>query len=302
MSRNFLEEYLAYLRVEKALSANSVAAYARDLRQMSSWAGQETNRSLADLTRTDAASWLASLGRQSLNPRSIGRALSAARGFYKFLMLDGHLSADPTRDLVPPTAGAYLPRFLTESEVDLLFEGGETETFDGVRDRALLEVMYASGLRVSEVVEQKLADVDQDRGFLRCQGKGNKQRQIPLGRSALVWLKTYLDLRGKTLPGERSTTKTDRRLFVNSRGAALTRQAIWKMIKIRCDRLNLPDVSPHTLRHSFATHLMQRGADSRSVQTLLGHQDLSTTQIYTHITDQRLREMYNKHHPRAVDK
>lgn len=295
MPRQHLSEYLTYLQVEKGLAANSVASYRRDLRQFEQWGREQCGKECHELKRGEVATWLASRTRDGLNPRSVARALSAVRGLYHFLMLDGHLGADPTGDLAPPLAGTALPRFLTEDEVEALLQAVPVDSFDTLRDRALLELMYACGLRVSEAINIQVGDVDVDRGLLLCQGKGSKQRQIPVGQSALRWLIEYFRERARVV--ERAK-KADL-LFINQACAALTRQFVWRMIKQRAAQLQLPQVTPHTLRHSFATHLMQRGADSRSVQSLLGHRDLSTTQIYTHITDERLRSMYDSHHPRA---
>jgi integrase/recombinase XerD len=216
------------------------------------------------------------------------------RGFYRFLMLDGHIKRHPAEDLDTPQAGAHLPRFLSEDEMEKLLAAPDTGTEEGLRDRAILELMYASGLRISELISLKPSDVDMDAGLLSCHGKGSKERRIPIGKSAARWLEHYRAVRA------RQARTHDPRLFVNSLGAPLTRQLVWAAIKRHAERAGLEQVSPHTLRHSFATHLIQRGADSRSVQSLLGHSDISTTQIYTHMTDRHLRATYNRHHPRAV--
>lgn len=306
MSRDYLTEYVTYLQVEKGLSANSVANYRRDLIQLEEWAraAERGGKNCQQLTRQEMAAWLASRSKQGLGPRSVARALSAARGFFRFLMLDGHLDGDPTSDLCAPQAGSQLPRFLTEDEVEQLLEASSVDSFEGVRDRALLELMYACGLRVSETIAVLLREIDVERGLLLCQGKGSKQRQIPIGRSALMWLFEYSKARAAAaaaaaMPHLKAGRAKGERLFVSASGQSLSRQFVWRMIKDRARRASLIDVTPHTLRHSFATHLMQRGADSRSIQSLLGHCDLSTTQIYTHITDERLRAIYDRRHPRA---
>ncbi len=284
-----------YLRVEKGLSANSVSSYTHDLSQLCSWSARGLGKEVKDLTKQDIARWVGSRAREGSSPRSISRALSAARGFFRFLMIDGHLCFDPTSDISPPAATSHLPRFLTEDEVNRLLEGAPTETFDALRDRAMLELMYACGLRVSEAVIVALGELDFERGLLLCRGKGDKQRKIPVGRACLQWLERYVSVR-RRLP---AAAKKGERLFITEKGTTLTRQYVWRMITLRAQSMGLLGVTPHTLRHSFATHLMQRGADSRSVQSLLGHSDLSTTQIYTHVTDQRLRAIYDDHHPRA---
>lgn len=291
--RNLVREYLTYLQVEKGLAGNSLASYRRDLARLEDWAARAA-KPVEELERTDLRAWIASLSREGLAPRSVSRATSAARGFYRFLMLDGHIKRHPAEDLDTPQAGSHLPRFLSEDEMERLLSVPDTATEEGLRDRAIMEVMYAAGLRISELVSLKPSDVDTDAGLLACHGKGSKERRIPIGKSATRWLELYRAMRLR-----RARTQ-DARLFVNSLGAPLTRHTVWASIKRYSERAGLENVSPHTLRHSFATHLLQRGADSRSVQSLLGHSDISTTQIYTHITDRHLRATYNRHHPRAV--
>lgn len=294
--RNLVREYLTYLQVEKGLAGNSLQGYKRDLARLEDWATRAAGKPLEELARTDLRAWIASLSREGLAPRSVSRATSAARGFYRFLMMDGHIKRHPAEDLDTPQAGTHLPRFLSEAEMERLLSVPDTATEEGLRDRALLELMYASGLRISELVALKTTDVDMDAGLLSCHGKGSKERRIPIGKSAVRWLELYRGARAR-----RARTH-DPRLFVNSLGAPLTRHIVWALIKRYSERAGLEHVSPHTLRHSFATHLLQRGADSRSVQSLLGHSDISTTQIYTHITDLHLRATYNRHHPRAQAK
>ena len=218
--------------------------------------------------------------------------MSAARGFYRFLMLDGHIKIHPAEDLDTPQKFSYLPRFLTEDEIDRLFAAPDVSTEEGVRDRAILELMYAAGLRVSELVTLKQTDVDLHAGVVICHGKGSKERHVPVGKSAIHWLQKYVAMKAGY----------GRSAYLNlflARGKPLTRHLAWATIKGHAESVGLRNVSPHTLRHSFATHLLQHGADSRSVQALLGHSDISTTQIYTHMTDQHLRASYDNHHPRA---
>ena len=207
-------------------------------------------------------------------------------------MLDGHIKSHPAEDIDTPQRFAYLPKFLTEDEINVLLAAPDISTPEGIRDRTVLEVMYATGLRVSEMVNLKEADVDLLAGLLRCQGKGSKERRVPLGKSAIHWLQQYASV--KAGYGRPSAPN----VFLH-RGRPFTRQLAWSMIKRHAEKVGIKNVSPHTLRHSFATHLLQHGADSRSVQALLGHSDISTTQIYTHITDMHLRSAYNRHHPRA---
>lgn len=289
--RDLVKEFLGYIQVEKGLSLNTLSSYRRDLAKLEGWAAQR-HRSLPELTRRDLREWIARLSRDGLAPSSISRAVSAARGFFRFLMLDGHIKQHPADDLDTPQRFAYLPRFLSEQEMELLLNAPDITTDTGVRDRALLELMYAAGLRVSELVVLKLADVDMNGGLITLLGKGSKQRRVPLGKSAIHWLQRYASVRA-------AWGHEHKAQFFLQQGKPLTRQTAWAIIKSLASQADLQEVSPHTLRHSFATHLLQRGADSRSVQALLGHSDISTTQIYTHITDRHLRTAYDRHHPRS---
>ncbi len=294
MVRDLIREHLSYTQVEKGLAANSLASYARDLQKLKNWmASQE--KELGDLNGTDLAAWVKTLVCSGLGPRSVARAISTAKGLFRFLLLDGHITTDPTCDLATPHATHTLPRFLTEEELAQLFEVPDLNTFAGIRDRTILELLYATGLRVSELVSLTAADIDVDRGVLNCRGKGSKQRCVPIGSSAREWLRKYEQAKGRRFQSESLPT----RLFISVRGQSLTRQNIWKALKRYAARAGIQGAKPHALRHSFATHLLEHGADSRSVQALLGHSDLGTTQIYTHVTTKRLRSAYDTHHPRA---
>jgi integrase/recombinase XerD len=288
---DFVKEYLTYVQVEKGLARHTLDSYRRDLDRLQAWANKN-GKQASDLTRGDLRKWIASLSREGLAPTSIARAVSATRGFFKFLMLDGHIKSHPAEDLDTPQRFAYLPKFLTEDEINRLLAAPDISTEEGLRDRAVLEIMYATGLRVSEMVNLKHADVDLMAGLVRCYGKGNKERRVPLGKSAIHWLQQYTAV--KAGYGKQSAP-----FVFLQRGRPFTRQLAWSMIKNHAEKVGIKNVSPHTLRHSFATHLLQHGADSRSVQALLGHSDISTTQIYTHITDMHLRAAYDRHHPRA---
>lgn len=290
--RDFIREYLVYLKVDKSLSKNSLESYARDLGKLSGWA-EHNGFNLANLSRRDLREWITDMSIRGLAPSSIGRMASAVRGFYKFLLIDGHIKKHPAEDLDTPQKGFYLPKFLSQSEIESLLAAPDVATESGLRDRALLELMYASGLRVSEAVDLKLGDVDLDSGVLTCKGKGSKQRRVPVGKSAIEWIKSYLVARQKIENIEVEN------LFVNSVGKLLTRQDIYNLVKDYGERAGIDGLSPHTLRHSFATHLVQNRADIRSVQQMLGHADISTTQIYTHITSKHLRKAYEDFHPRA---
>ena len=295
-NRNVVGEYLAYIRVEKGLAENSLKSYRRDLARLEKWASK-AGKNVTELAREDLRLWIASLSREGLAPSSVSRVVSAARGLFRFLMLDGHIKHDPSNDLSTPQRTAYLPKFLNEDEINRLIEAPDTSTFAGLRDRALLELMYATGLRVSEAISLKTNDVDLDAGLVSCHGKGSKERRVPVGKSAVRWLQFYLTERAR----QQGENKVAAHLFVNNHNRALTRQAAWALLKAYAVLINRSDASPHTLRHSFATHLLQRGADSRSVQALLGHSDIGTTQIYTHITGEHMRHTYDAHHPRALD-
>ena len=291
MDRDFVKEFLTYIQVEKGLARHTREGYRRDLERLQTWATKD-GKQISQLARADLRKWIASLSREGLAPTSIARAVSATRGFFKFLMLDGHIKSHPAEDLDTPQRFSYLPKFLTEDEINRLLATPDVNTEEGIRDRAVLEIMYATGLRVSELVNLKNADVDLLAGLIVCHGKGNKERRVPLGKSAIHWLQQYSSV--KAGYGKQSAPN----VFLH-RGRPFTRQLAWSMIKGHAEKAGIKNVSPHTLRHSFATHLLQHGADSRSVQALLGHSDISTTQIYTHITDVHLRSAYDRHHPRA---
>lgn len=290
LHRDLTREFLSYIQVEKGLSANTLQSYQRDLRRLQNWA-EKKNKPLEQLDRKDLREWIASMSREGLAPPSVSRAVSAARGFFSFLMLDGHVKRHPADDIHTPQGNSHLPKFLTEEEMERLLFAPDIKTDIGVRDRAMLELMYAAGLRVSETCGLKVSDVDLEGAVVSCHGKGNKQRRIPIGKSAVHWVQRYLAVRAQL--GSNNPI-----LFLN-RGRALSRQVAWAIIKTYAAAAHVPDISPHTLRHSFGTHLMQHGADSRSVQAMLGHADISTTEIYTHITDLHMRKAYDRFHPRA---
>lgn len=290
--RDLVREYLMYLRVEKGLAKNSVESYEGDLAKLKNWA-EKNDYDLLTLTIRDLREWLIDLAGENLSENSKRRTISALRGFYKFLQFDGHIVKNPAEDLIAPQKGSYLPKFLNQNDVESLLSVPDVSMEIGLRDRAILELMYACGLRVSEAVDLKMSDIDADSGILTCKGKGSKTRKVPIGKSAVEWVKRYLILRRKQENIEINN------LFVNFTGRPLNRQTIFKFIKEYAEKVGLEDVSPHTLRHSFATHLIQNRADIRSVQQMLGHADISTTQIYTHLTDTHLRQTYEKFHPRA---
>jgi len=292
VSRDFVREYLSYCRVEKGLAANSIESYEHDVTRLSDWSAKN-KLDLLNLSRQDLREWLIDLGAEKLSESSRRRIISSVRGFYKFLMFDGHVKKNPADDLVSPQKSFYLPRFLNNTEIEMLLAAPDVSTETGLRDRAILELMYACGLRVSEVVGLKLINIDIDAGILTTTGKGNKTRRVPVGSSAVEWVKSYLVLRRK-----HENIEIDN-LFISPDGKALNRQLIHAFIKNYSEKCGLEGVSPHTLRHSFATHLVQNNADIRSVQQMLGHADISTTQIYTHITSTQLKKNYERFHPRS---
>lgn len=288
------EAFLNYLRVERGLSANTLTAYRNDLAKLSEFAGAR-GKELSSLQADDLSTFFRDLRKQGLNPKTIARALVAVRGFYKYLIQDGHLTLDPSANLEPPKSTQSLPRFLASEEVERLLSAPDISTDLGLRDKAMLEVLYATGLRVSELVSLTPGNLNLDLGFLTVLGKGGKERVVPLGHAAVAWTQKYMRIRPRLI----AAAKPSAALFVADRGQPFTRQAFWKVVVWYGEKARIGHITPHLLRHSFATHLLENGADLRSVQMMLGHSDISTTQIYTHITNERLREIYKKFHPRA---
>lgn len=292
-----VDAYLTHLTVERRLAANSVESYGRDLSLLAEFAAGRGVRPEA-LARPDLEGLIRTLMSEGRSPRSVARAVACYRGFYRFLVIDGRLKASPADDLRPPRAWKSLPRYLSVEEVDRLIAQPDVSIPRGLRDRALIELLYATGMRVSELIGLRPGDVNLDASYLTCTGKGDKQRIVPIGDEAARWVGQYLRQARGTLLGKR----TSPRLFVNARGAGsgLTRVGFWKILKVYARQAGLKaSISPHMLRHSFATHLLERGADLRAIQMMLGHADLSTTQIYTHVLEQRMRAVYDQFHPRA---
>ena len=292
MKRDLVKEYLLFLQVEKGLAKNSFESYQRDLMKLVKWC-EKNNYDVVQLSRQDLREFLIDLSAEKLSPTSVNRLISAMRGFYKFLQFDRHISKNPAEDLQSQQTTAYLPKFLNRDEIERLLAEPDVSGEIGLRDRAILETMYACGLRVSEVCSLQISDIELDAGILTCMGKGNKTRKVPIGKSAVEWLKSYLVQRRK------KENLEIQNLFVSKYGRPISREGVFKLVKEYGTKIGREDISPHTLRHSFATHLVQNSADIRSVQQMLGHADISTTQIYTHITDQHLRKTYEKFHPRA---
>ncbi len=288
--------YLHYLEVERGLAANTLDAYGSDLRIFMRFLAGCKVMMLENVTRTEVMAFSRALRIEGRSPRSVARTVVAVRTFFRFLYREGKLPTDPTQDVETPKAGRTLPRFLSFREVEKLLDAPDESTPLGLRDAAMLEVLYATGTRVTELVSLRLDSVDLELGYVVAFGKGGKERIVPMGSRAVERLLHYLDgardllTKGKDCPS----------LFTNSRGGQLTRQGFWKILKKYGIMVGLPStLSPHVLRHSFATHLLEHGADLRAVQQMLGHADISTTQIYTHVNRERLRRMYHRFHPRA---
>jgi integrase/recombinase XerD len=291
-----IDAYLDHLRFERRLSANTVESYARDLTQLAAFA-ERRQRPVEALDRHALEAFSRQLMSTGRSPRSVARAVASIRGFYRFLTVDRRLAANPSEDLRAPRAWPALPRFLALEEVDRLIGQPDASTPRGLRDRALIELLYATGMRVSELLSVRQGDLHLEAGYLTCTGKGDKQRLVPMGQEAAGWVRRYVQEARPVLTRRRNPPV----LFVNARGGGrLTRVGFWKILKAYGRQAGLEtDLSPHVLRHSFATHLLERGADLRAIQLMLGHADLSTTQIYTHVLEARLRAVYDRFHPRA---
>lgn len=291
-----IDAYLDHLRVVRRLSPRSIESYGRDLLALGRYT-EGAGLALTSVTVHDLEAFVRQLMAEGYAPRSVARVVAGVRGFYRHLLVDRAIAANPAEDLRPPRAWRELPRYLSLEEVDRLLEAPDVSTARGLRDRTLIELLYATGLRVSELVGLKPPDLHLDVGYLTCLGKGDKQRVVPVGAQAAEWVRRYLrEGRPALLKGQASAW-----LFPSGRGSApLTRVGFWKLLKRYAVASGVTtEVSPHMLRHSFATHLLDRGADLRAIQMMLGHADLSTTQIYMHVLEARLKQLYDAHHPRS---
>ncbi len=291
-----LDEFLNYLALERRLSVNSLDAYSRDLLRYLAFISQEGTANLKMASSDGVRRFLLRLREEGLSARSAARALSVIRGFYRFLLAQGYLKENPLEGLASPKAGRRLPGTLTKEEVDRLLSVPDDRTARGLRDKAMLEVLYATGLRVTELVSLELHQLHLDGGYLVAFGKGGKERVVPLTQPACAWLRRYLgEGRRGLAPGRPSP-----RLFLTNRGGGMSRVNFWKILRRYARQAGISkEVHPHDLRHSFATHLLEGGADLRSVQILLGHADITTTQIYTHVKRESLKRIYDRYHPRA---
>jgi integrase/recombinase XerD len=294
--RNQIAAFLNFCRVEKGLSVNSIDAYTSDLARFSTFAESAAEGAPPNPGTEEIRHYLDDLSQSGLSSRSIGRHLTTIRNFYGFLLREEKIGSDPTEHLRTPRHWQNIPKFLNLEEIERIIEAPDGSRPTGVRDRAMMELLYASGLRVSELCRVGVGDLNLELGVLRTMGKGDKQRLVPVGKAAILAVRAYLETgRPALLKGRAS-----RHLFVTARGGCLTRQGFWKLLAGYGRKAGIfHGLTPHVLRHSFATHLLEGGADLRSVQVMLGHADISTTQIYTHVMRSRLRETVEKHHPRA---
>lgn len=289
-----VRSFLHFCRAEKGLSINTLEAYRRDLSGLGPWLGK---RSLPTVSLDDLRQYVSHLRRRKLSNRSIARQVTTLRGFFGFLLEEGELANNPAELLAAPKIGAALPKYLDHERVGQLIEAPDSTTPTGLRDHAMLDLLYATGLRVSELIKLRVADIDEFQGIVRVMGKGGKQRLVPVGKAALKAIEEYRGgQREELLAGRVSPF-----LFVTARGTCMTRQGFWKLLRGHGKHAGIfRSLSPHVLRHTFATHLLEGGADLRSVQTMLGHADIGTTQIYTHVMRSRLRQTVDQHHPRAA--
>jgi integrase/recombinase XerD len=291
--------FLNYLQVEKGLSANTIGGYGRDLKSYSEFL-EKRRVSPAKVERDDIVDYLGSLYRRNLDSRSVARHLVTLRGFYRFLLIEDLIKSDPTLTLESPKVRKRLPTFLRVADVEKLLAQPDLSTLGGLRDRAMIEVLYSSGLRVSELIGLRVSDLDMQTGTVRCVGKGDKERLVPIGRRALAAVDQYLASARPLMMRARKMQTPVAFLFLNQRGGKISRCGVWKVMAAYGRKAGLRlRLTPHKLRHSFATHLLEGGADLRSVQLMLGHADISTTQIYTHVVEERLKAVYKAHHPRA---
>ena len=292
---NLIDAYLTHLRVERRLADHTLDNYGRDLQRLARFAAGR-NIPIQKLDRPGLETLVRGMMNEGLSPRSVARAVAAIRGFYRFIVLAQHIDINPSDDLQAPRAWPALPKFLSEGDVKRLIDQPDPATLRGLRDRALIELLYATGMRVSELIRIRASDLNLDAGYLTCMGKGSKQRIVPLGAQAATWVTRYIREGRPALLGRKASPW----LFVNVRqGRGLSRVGFWKILKAYGRQAGLPgSLSPHVLRHSFATHLLEHGADLRAIQMMLGHADLSTTQIYAHVLEARLRAVYDRFHPR----
>jgi len=291
-----LDQFLHYLIVEKGLAKNTIDAYSHDLNRFSDYLKAKGIQDILNVGKFDVRAFLLVLKRQGLSTKTISRNLVAIRTFFKFLIQEGILEANPIEEVGSPTVAKTLPEILTLKEVEELLEQPNIKTPLGIRDRAMLEMLYATGMRVSELTRLPMNQVNLEGGYVLLYGKGSKERMVPLGSEAMKWLALYL----RMARGRFTKRKESNALFISRSGKGMSRQRFWRILKEYGRKAGIRKrISPHLLRHSFASHLLERGADLRSVQIMLGHVDISTTQIYTHVTGERLKKIHQRYHPRG---
>ena len=287
--------FLNSLIIEKGLSKNTIQSYESDIYQLYQWNLSKNKKLITEIKKFDTSQYISYLFSQNLKSSSVNRKISSLKTFFNFLLKKKLIEANPFADQIMPKKPVSLPKSISEDDVVKLLGAPKEDSLIGIRDRAMLELLYASGVRISELVNIKFSDLDLERNIIKVFGKGSKERLVPFGEDAAQCISAYIDERKKN-----KDIASIKYIFLNNRGSKISRHAFWHRLKEYCLEIGLKrDISPHTLRHAFATHLLNRGADLRSVQVLLGHSDLSTTQIYTHIAKQRLSELVKKHHPRG---
>ena len=292
---SYLVSFLDFMYIEKGLSKNTVESYKSDLLDAYDWSASYLNTHLKDLKKNNIEEYIQFLFKKKYKSSTVNRKISSLKAFFLFLVKKSKIKDNPVGDIPTPKQEMKLPVSISEDDIDLLLNSPNQESFIGSRDKAMLEILYATGMRVSELINLKFSDIDLSRSIVKVMGKGSKERLIPFGESANYYMKIYFERRSKS-----NINRSIQNIFVNTKGSKITREAFWHRVKMYSKIIDLKkDISPHTLRHAFATHLLNRGADLRSVQLLLGHSDLSTTQIYTHIAKQRLSDALKKHHPRG---
>ena len=287
--------FLNSLIIEKGLSKNTIQSYESDIYQLYQWNLSKNKKRITEIKKSDTSQYISYLFSQNLKSSSVNRKISSLKTFFNFLLKKKLIEANPFADQIMPKKTVSLPKSISEDDVVKLLDAPKEDSLIGLRDRAMLELLYASGVRISELVNIKFSDLDLERNIIKVFGKGSKERLVPFGEDAAQCISAYIDERKRN-----KNLASIKYIFLNNRGTKISRHAFWHRLKEYCLEIGLKkDISPHTLRHAFATHLLNRGADLRSVQVLLGHSDLSTTQIYTHIAKQRLSELVKKHHPRG---
>ena len=290
-----VDSFLNFLIIQKGLSKNTIQSYESDIYQLYQWNISKNKKRMTEIKKSDTSQYVSYLFSQNLKSSSVNRKISSLKTFFNFLLKKKLIKVNPFAEQIMPKKPISIPKSISEDDVVKLLGAPKVDTVIGLRDRAMLELLYASGVRISELVNIKYSDLDLERNIMKVFGKGSKERLVPFGEDASQWISAYIDQRKKNK--ELASIKY---IFLNNRGSKISRHAFWHRLKEYCLEIGLKiDISPHTLRHAFATHLLNRGADLRSVQVLLGHSDLSTTQIYTHIAKQRLSELVKKHHPRG---